>query len=61
MTHGRHNIRNGIVWAQTGHSTGTWTVTLHVIEPNTQQIRIVFFFEMEIISATTRIEFESAN
>ena len=29
--HGRHNIRNGIVWAQTGHSTGTWTVSLHVV------------------------------
>ena len=27
-----HNIRNGIVWAQTGHSTGTCTATLCVIE-----------------------------
>ena len=30
--HGHHNIRNGIVWAQTGHSTSTCTVSLHVIE-----------------------------
>ena len=30
--HGRHNIRNGIVWAQTGHSTGTCTATLFVVE-----------------------------
>ena len=29
---GHHNIRNGIVWAQTGHSTGTCTATLLVIE-----------------------------
>ena len=27
-----HNIRNGIVWAQTGHSTCTCTATLCVIE-----------------------------
>ena len=30
--HGHHNIRNGIVWAQTGDSTGTCTATLCVIE-----------------------------
>ena len=29
---GHHNIRNGTVWAQTGHSTGTCTATLCVIE-----------------------------
>ena len=28
---GHHNIRNGIVWAQTGHSTGTCTATLCVM------------------------------
>ena len=28
---GHHNIRNGIVW-ETGHSTGTCTATLCVIE-----------------------------
>ena len=27
---GHHNIRNGTVWAQTGHSTGTCTATLCV-------------------------------
>ena len=39
----RHNnIRNGIMWVQTSHSTRTCTVTLCVIEPRTQpQIRIV--------------------
>ena len=25
--HGHHNIRIGIVWVQTGHSTGTFTAT----------------------------------
>ena len=30
--HGSHNIRNGIAWAQTSHSTGTCTVTLLVVE-----------------------------
>ena len=30
--HGLNNIRNGIVWVQTGHSTCTCTVSLHVIE-----------------------------
>ena len=25
---GPHNIRNGILWAQTGHSTGTCTATV---------------------------------
>ena len=30
--HGSHNIRNGTVCAQTGHSTGTCTATLCVIE-----------------------------
>ena len=29
---GHHNIQNGIVWVQTGHSTCTCTVSLHVIE-----------------------------
>ena len=29
---GHHNIRNGIVWAHTGHSTGTCTATLCVVE-----------------------------
>ena len=29
---GHLNIRIGILWAQTGHSTGTCTVSLHVIE-----------------------------
>ena len=26
--HGHHNIRNGIVWVQTGHSTCTCTATV---------------------------------
>ena len=30
--HGSHNIRNEIEWAQTGHSTGTCTATLLVVE-----------------------------
>ena len=30
--HEHHNIRDGIAWAQTGHSTGTCTATLCVIE-----------------------------
>ena len=30
--HGSHNIRHGIVWVQTGHSTGTCTATWCVIE-----------------------------
>ena len=30
--HGSHNIRNGIVWVQTGHSTSTCTATWCVIE-----------------------------
>ena len=30
--HGHNNIRNGIAWAQTGHSTGTCTATLLVVE-----------------------------
>ena len=30
--HGHQNIRNGIVWEQTGHSTGTYTAALCVIE-----------------------------
>ena len=30
--HGSHNIRNGIVWVQTGHSTCTCTATLLVVE-----------------------------
>ena len=30
--HGRHNIQNGIVWVQTGQSTCTCTVSLHVVE-----------------------------
>ena len=30
--HGRHNIRIGILWAHTSHSTGTCTATLCVIE-----------------------------
>ena len=29
---GQLNIRIGILWAQTGHNTGTCTVSLHVIE-----------------------------
>ena len=33
----RNNIRNGIVWVQSGQSTCTCTVTLHVIEPRTHQ------------------------
>ena len=38
MSHqGHNNIRNGIVWVQTGHSTCTCTVTLHVIETRTNQ------------------------
>ena len=32
-----HNIRNGIVWVQTGNSTSTCTVSLHVVEPRTYQ------------------------
>ena len=32
-----HNIRIGILWAQTGHSTNTCTVSLHVIELCTHQ------------------------
>ena len=33
MNHQEHNnIRNGIEWVQTGHSTCTCTVSLHVIE-----------------------------
>ena len=40
--HGRHNIRIVILWAQTGHCTGTCTVSLHVIELWThKKIRIV--------------------
>ena len=40
--HGHNNIRNGIVWVQTGHGTSTCTATLCVIEPRThQKIRIV--------------------
>ena len=35
--HGHHNIQNGIVWAQTGHSTGTCTATLCVIKLWTHQ------------------------
>ena len=35
--HGHNNIRNGILWVQTGHSSGTCTVTLSVIEPRTHQ------------------------
>ena len=35
--HGHHDIRNGIVWAQTGHSTGTCTATFCVIENWTHQ------------------------
>ena len=35
--HGHNNIRNGIVWVQTGHSTCTCTVSLHAIEPRTHQ------------------------
>ena len=30
--HEHHNIRNGFVWAQSGHSTRTCTVSLLVIE-----------------------------
>ena len=30
---GHHNIRNGIVWVQTGHITGTCSATFFVIEP----------------------------
>ena len=38
MNHQRHNnIRNGIVWVQTGHNTCTCTVTQHVIGPRTHQ------------------------
>ena len=29
---GHHNIRNGILWAQTGQNTCTCTVSLHVVE-----------------------------
>ena len=29
---GRHNIRNEIVWVQTGHNTCTCTFSLHVVE-----------------------------
>ena len=29
---GRHNIRNGTMWVQAGHSTGTCTATLCVFE-----------------------------
>ena len=37
MNHqGRNNIRNGIVWVQTGH-TCTCAVSLHVIESRTHQ------------------------
>ena len=34
---GHNNSRNGIVWVQTGHSTGTCAATLCVIEPRTHQ------------------------
>ena len=38
MNHqGHNNIRSGIVWVQTGHSTCTCTATLHVIEPRAHQ------------------------
>ena len=58
MNHqGHNNIRNEIVWVQTGHSTCTCAATLHVIEPpNTPKIRII----RKLISTTTGIEFESA-
>ena len=35
--HGHNNIRIGIAWAQTGHSTGTCTAALCVIEIGTHQ------------------------
>ena len=35
--HGRHHIRNGIVWVQTGHSTYTCTATFCVIELRSRQ------------------------
>ena len=35
--HGRHNIRNGIVWVHRDHSTSTCTVSLHVVELGTHQ------------------------
>ena len=54
---GHHNIRNEIVWVQTGHSTGTCTATLCVIELWTNQ---KFESFKKIISAATKIEFESA-
>ena len=55
---GRHNIRIGIVWAQTGHSTGTCTAALCVIELGTHQ---KFESFKKKISATTKFEFESAS
>ena len=55
--HGHNNIRNGIVWVQTGYSTCTCTVTQHVIGPRTHQK----YESSEKFSETTIIEFESAN
>ena len=56
--HGSHNIRNGIVWEQTGHNTGTCTATWCVIELSTHQ---KFESFKKIFFATTKFEFESAN
>ena len=39
--HGHHNIRNGIVWVQTGHNTCTCTATVCDWTLTTPKIRIV--------------------
>ena len=49
--------QNGLVWVQTGHSTGTCTATLCVIEVRTHQ-KLESFKKK---SAARKIEFESAN
>ena len=54
--HRHHNIRNGIVWVHTHHSTCTWRDTMCVIELWTHQK-----FESLKKNPTTNIEFESAN
>ena len=58
MNHqGHNNIRNGIVKVQTSHSTCTCTASLYVIEPRTHQ---KYESSDKIITASTKIEFESA-
>ena len=41
MSHqGQNNIRNGIAWVQTGHSTCTRTGSLHVIDTRTVELSV---------------------